>query len=126
MSGGHAYVAGEVDLRVIDVSESTAPVEVGFLDTPTSAWDVAVSDGYAYVVVAEGLYVIDVSTPSAPVEAGYRDAGQADEPAGGIAVSDGYVFLANGGGLFIFRECGPLFTDGFESGDTSAWSATVP
>jgi len=137
VSGGYAYVAfpdasGLLSrgLDVIDVSEPTAPVEVGFLDTPTSAWDVAVSRGYAYVVVGDeftgGLYVIDVSTPSAPVEAGYHEAGQADDIVGGIAVSGGHVFLANWGGLFVFRECGWLFFDGFESGDTSAWSATVP
>jgi len=26
----------------------------------------------------------------------------------------------------IFLECGTVFLDGFESGDTSAWSAAVP
>jgi hypothetical protein len=119
---------------VIDVSEPSAPVEVGFLGTPTPAWDVAVSRDYAYVAVGDedgghgGLYVIDVSTPSVPVEVGFYETGEGMGiySYGGVAVSDGYVFLVNLGGLFIFRECGPLFSDGFESGDTSAWSATVP
>jgi hypothetical protein len=44
----------------------------------------------------------------------------------GVAVSDGYVFLTtDADGLYVFRGCG-VFVDGFESGDTSAWSMTVP
>ena len=141
VSGGYAYTAGgysdyfPMGLYVIDVSEPSAPVEVGFLGTPTATCDVAVSRGYAYVAVNEdyrslgaGLHVIDVSIPSAPVEVGSYATVGGGLPGywEGVAVSDGYVFLVNLGGLFIFRECGPLFADGFESGDTSAWSATVP
>lgn len=32
----------------------------------------------------------------------------------------------SGGGMTFFRSLAPLFADGFESGDTSAWSAAVP
>jgi hypothetical protein len=36
------------------------------------------------------------------------------------------VYLADwDAGLAVFQEC-TLFSDGFDSGDTSAWSATVP
>jgi hypothetical protein len=44
------------------------------------------------------------------------------------AVADGYVYLASGAaGLYVFRECSHgVFADGFESGDTSAWSTVVP
>jgi len=141
VSGGYAYTAGgysdyfPMGLYVIDVSEPSAPVEVGFLGTPKPALDVAVSRGYAYVAVNDlysfpggGLHVIDVSIPSAPVEVGSYATVGGGLPgySEGVAVSDGYVFLVNLGGLFIFRECGPLFSDGFESGDTSAWSATAP
>jgi hypothetical protein len=36
------------------------------------------------------------------------------------------VYIADGdAGLTTFRECGPFF-DELESGDTSAWSNTVP
>jgi len=63
--------------------------------------------------------------PSAPVEVGFFDT---PGYARGVAVSGGYVTLADyEAGLAVCRECtGPLFSDGFESGDTSAWSATVP
>jgi hypothetical protein len=90
------------------------------------AWDVTVAGIYAYVAdVTEGLRVIDVSTPSAPVEVGFADTPGSAE---GVAVAVGFVFVAdNAAGLAVFRECsGALFADGFESGDTSAWSATLP
>jgi outer membrane protein assembly factor BamB len=43
------------------------------------------------------------------------------------AIVDGWLFYSP---TFSFRldalSISPIFTDGFESGDTSAWSATVP
>jgi len=125
VSGSYAYVAdGYSGFRVIDVSTPSTPVEVGFLDTPGIAKGVAVSGGYAYVSddYEGGLRVIDVSMPWAPVEVGFV---YTPGPALGAAVAGGYVYLAEGGELAVFQEC-PFFSDGFESGDTSAWSATVP
>ena len=128
VSGGYVYVTSSDDpgawpvpgIGVIDASNPSAPVEVGFLGMSDPS-GVAVSGGYAYVSDYEGgLRVIDVSEPTAPVEVGFYQS-----YASGVAVSDGYVSLVALGGLYVFREC-PLFTDGFESGDTSAWSATVP
>lgn len=68
MSGDLALVADwDKGLRVIDVSEPSLPVEVGFLDTPGFARDVAVSGGLAVVADYDaGLRVIDISEPSAP------------------------------------------------------------
>ncbi len=124
-SGGFAYVSTDASgLRVIDVVPPSAPVEVGYVDT-LDAEDVAVAGSYAYVAdLFVGLWAIDVSTPSAPVEIGF-----ADSPGDGrgVAVSDGHAYLADGGaGLGVFWDCSMLFADGFESGNTSAWSATVP
>jgi hypothetical protein len=84
------------------------------------------ASGYAYV--ADGgndLCVVDVSTPSTPVEVGLSST---PNPAVGVAVAGGYVAVAvDLGGLAVYEDCsGTLFTDGFEHGDTSAWSATVP
>jgi len=84
------------------------------------------ASGYAYV--ADGgndLCVVDVSTPSTPVEVGLSST---PNPAVGVAVAGGYVAVAvDLGGLAVYEDCsGTLFTDGFEPGDTSAWSATVP
>jgi hypothetical protein len=110
--------------RVIDVSTPSGPWEVGFVDTPGQARGVAVSGNYAYLADRDsGLRVIDVSTPSMPVEVGFFDTPSWAEA---VAEASGYVYLADqSDGLAVFLECG-LFTDGFESGDTSAWSATVP
>ncbi len=83
----------EAGLRVIDVSTPSAPVEVGFVDTPVDAFGVAVAGGYAYVAAGDaGLRVIDVSTPSAPVEVGFLDT-----PGGAldVAVSGCYAYVAD-------------------------------
>jgi len=40
-------------------------------------------------------------------------------------VSQGRVYVIGPGAMEIFRECG-VFADGFDSGDTTAWSATIP
>jgi len=114
---------------VIDVSNPTAPVEVGFLEIVVmySAVDVAVSGLYAYVNDSVSLRVIDVSTPSAPVEIGIHDVGWGSSDAGGVAVSGQYAYVAGWPSLQVLTSCeGLLFTDGFESGDTSRWSAMVP
>ena len=37
----------------------------------------------------------------------------------------GDLALVSGCGVHVFME-GALFLDGFESGDTAAWSSTVP
>ncbi len=54
-------------LRVIDVSDPAAPVEIGAVDTPGSAEAVEVVGEIAYVAAySAGLRVIDVSNPTAP------------------------------------------------------------
>ena len=60
VSGSYAYVADGWDgLRIIDVSNPTAPNEVGFYDTGHEAIGVYVSGSYAYVADGwDGLYII--------------------------------------------------------------------
>ncbi len=69
---GLAYDAhGASGLRIIDVSNPAAPVELGALDTPGFAMGIEVVGGLAYVANGtSGLRIIDVSNPSAPVELG--------------------------------------------------------
>lgn len=119
--GGLAYLLYEVsvdlpcdcrrNLRVIDVSDPTAPVEVGSFETVAVAQDLSVVASRAYVVsvpgfrdpgpggsvVPPGLQVIDVSDPAAPVEIGFLPnlAGY-DQ----VAVVDGLAYVA-GRGLII-------------------------
>jgi hypothetical protein len=113
-------------LRIVDVSDPADPFEVGVVDNPAWALDVAVSGFSAYVATgAAGLRVIDVFDPASPFEVG-----SVDTPgfASGVVASDRHVFVADGAaGMEIFWKCGvPIFFDGFESGDTSAWSHSVP
>ncbi len=133
---GYAYVTrwtffpgstfSDACLHVFDVTDPSNPIHLGF----TCVWredhtGVAASGGYAYVLnpVAEVLHGISVINPDDPYHMGMSGTlDQTDE----LAAGWGYVYVADGGaGLSIYRECG-LFFDGFESGDTSAWSAAVP
>jgi hypothetical protein len=125
VSGSYAYIGDYWDgFRVVDVSDPESPLQVGFVDIPDHANGVAISGGLGYVANCDaGLRVIDVSDPASPFEVGFSDTpGEAQ----GVAVSGGFVYVADwDAGLQIFRECA-MFADGFESGDTSAWSSTVP
>jgi hypothetical protein len=89
MSGSYAYLTSGMasGFRVLDLSEPTAPTEVGYsLNTDPcpgvsvwTAYKVAVSGNYAYVLYFDGywsfthfrLYVYDVSDPSAPRQMGH-------------------------------------------------------
>jgi hypothetical protein len=96
VAGNYAYVAnGGQGLRVIDVSNPSSPVEVGFYDTTGTAWAVAVFARHAFVADGwEGLRVIDVSTPSNPIEVGFL--GTPEYCSGSVTVSGSHLYLASG------------------------------
>jgi hypothetical protein len=85
---------------VVDVSDPTAPVQLGVIRTPVFAVGVAVTGGLAYVADdgyphdTTGLVVVDVSNPAAPVELGAL-------PTPGythsVASSGGLAYLGSGG-----------------------------
>jgi hypothetical protein len=64
-----AYVAaGAAGLKVIDVTNPSAPAIMATLDTPGDAREILVLGKYAFLAERAGtIHVIDVSTPSAPV-----------------------------------------------------------
>jgi hypothetical protein len=76
---GLAYVVGSTDtpgpLRVIDVSNPEAPIQLGVLDLAADggAVGVAVADELAYVAAPLGLRIVDVSNPTVPVKIGGYD-----------------------------------------------------
>ena len=89
--GSHAYVAGGPrGLRIVDVSNSSAPVVVGTIDTPGPANDVAVAGNYCYLADGD-LKVIDISNAQSP-----QIVGSVVPPNAllGVAVSGSYVYLA--------------------------------
>jgi hypothetical protein len=122
MVGEYAYVMGEDGLRVLDVSDPSSPILAGQCPD-VSGGALEVSGGYAYIS-SGGVRVVDVSTPFAPVEVGFNQVpGGCDRD---ITVVDGFVYHAIcSSGFAVYDECS-MFHDGFESGDTSAWSSTVP
>ncbi len=84
IAGGLAYVVAAErtypgappTLTILDLSNPTAPVEIGSFDTPRGADDVEVVGGLAYITedaFAGKLRIIDVSDPTAPVEMGSFD-----------------------------------------------------
>jgi hypothetical protein len=106
VAGSYAYVADrDAGLRVVDVSDPDAPVEIGFYDTPGSASGVALIGSYAYVADGDsGLRVINVSNPAAPVEA---DSYDTPGFAAGVAVAGSYVYVGDrDGGFLILRFAG--------------------
>jgi hypothetical protein len=124
---GYAYVVTLDGLRVIDVSAPTAPAEVGIVAMPCY-WptEIAIAGSTAWVACWEaGLRVLELSNPESPVEVGFYDP---PEALAFVDVGSDHAVAANlEAGLLVFEKCElPVFSDGFESGDTSVWSATVP
>jgi len=56
-------------LSIVDMSDPTAPVEVGYLEFRGYVNDIFVSGGLAYIANGRsGLRIVDVSEPTTPVE----------------------------------------------------------
>ncbi len=96
-----AYIADHFGLQLVDVSNPSAPFELGFCPTRGEAYGLAVAG--KLVLVADGsrgIAVVDVANPRNPVMAGARSTfGYAYQ----VAVTQEYVFVADGpGGLVIF------------------------
>jgi len=121
--GGVAYVAdGWSGLRIVDVSDLAAPVELGALDTPYHADNVEVAGDLAYIAGGSRLHVIDVSDPSAPVEIG--SLGTAG--AGRVQVADDLAYVAAGGfGLRIIDVSDPTLPVELGALDTPGNAADV-
>jgi hypothetical protein len=98
VAGGGTSDPGDSGLRVIDVSDPTAPIEIGAVNTPGNANMVVVVDGLAYVADRpnpppfNSLRIIDVSDPAAPVEVGAIDMLNTVLD---FAVADGFAYVLN-------------------------------
>ena len=83
----YAYVtAGNAGLRILDISNPEAPVELGYCDTPEDAETLELQGNYAYVADWERtLWIIDISDPAEPTQVGVFDTGDAayGEPGNG-------------------------------------------
>jgi hypothetical protein len=105
--GDLAFVAdGVAGIRVLDVSNASAPREIGFLDTPGLAVDVDVVGDRAYVADGVGgVRRLDVESAPLLREDGFL---ATDRPAIAIAVGDRYACVALGEeGLLVVDVSGP-------------------
>ena len=94
--GDYAFVADyEAGLRIINISDLSAPSVVGAYDTPGDARDVAVDGDYAFVAdYGSGLQIINITNPASPTLIGtYNTPGYAMA----IAVDGDYAFVADYG-----------------------------
>ena len=132
IEGDHAYVAvdGAASVVVWDVSVAGSPTEVAAIDIspPTNANGLAIRGGRLYVAAdaLKGLMVHDITDPTDPFEIATVDT---PAVAHSVAASDTVIAVADGlGGVEIWSAvpAGGILADGFESGDTSAWSSTLP
>lgn len=92
LAGNFAYVADwTAGMRIIDISQPTKPVEVGFFKKGR-IHNVAVAGNRAYVVnMEDNLLIVDVSSPANPVQLG-----SFAEPAYlafDVAVAGNYAYL---------------------------------
>ncbi len=101
---------------------------MGFYDDTGNSQGLAILDRFIFVVErAAGFRVIDADDITGPVECGISDT---DPIAWHVALDDSglYAYVTDredGLRVFDLRPCGLIFIDGFETGDTSRWSATV-
>ncbi len=68
IGGDYAYTADASNgLRIMDISDPTAPSQVGYYNTPGTAYNVVVAGDLAYVADGDlGIQILDVSDPTLP------------------------------------------------------------
>lgn len=126
-----SFAIGGVDggLYVLDVSDPMMPVQLAHLYDPGFLpLHVHADGGFAYAAVGDDLRLFDVSDPSSPVEIdSYTtpwDIFRISSVAGTLYLADGHA------GLQVVDNTAyadtAIFSDGFESGDLSSWTAAVP
>ena len=79
---GVLYIAGysngdleSVGLRIVDVTDATSAMELGFYDEGCpAAFEVKLVEDLAYLACSNGLHIVDVSDPAAPLRVGYAAA----------------------------------------------------
>lgn len=106
VQGDYAYIAaGEVGLRILNISNPEQPFEVAQFDTAGYALEVAVVEDYAYIAdELYGLRIIDVSNPANPRQVSVYDTlGVAHH----VIVADHYAYLLGDGNLRIIDVADP-------------------
>ncbi|MCB0787416.1 MAG: hypothetical protein KDC02_24765, partial [Flavobacteriales bacterium] len=108
VSGNLAYVLdnGTNELKVVDVSDPTAPAVIGILGIGTTPNAIAVLGDHAYVidVGTDDLKVIDISDPAAPTLAGNVGVGSVPSD---VAVSGSHAYVVGNSSLKVIAVGDP-------------------
>jgi len=89
-----AYVAcGNSGLHILNISNPSIPVEIGYVDTPDESRGVIISESYAYLADGRaGFRIIDIRNQSKPHAVSlYRDVGLVEN----VCISGSFAFLAD-------------------------------
>ena len=100
--GNVAYIADYHGIRIVDVTDSSRPSEIGFLNTNGEAVSLARDGNILYVANGKsGILALDISFPSLPHKiAEYDTPGNTQK----IAIKGDKIFVADGeAGLLIFE-----------------------
>jgi|GEM_PF-1794297 len=96
-----AFKSGMNASAVAETSYDLRLYELGFIETPGEAYDVAIRGNYAYVAdLMGGLRTYDISDPSQPVETSYS---LTSNYARRIAFIGNYALVAAGNGFYVFN-----------------------
>lgn len=126
-AGNRAYLAcSDGSLHILSIATPSAPVQLGVYSDPNGlgdARDVAVRGVHAYLGRGDTVDSVNVASPASPVFESRAELGSAVRRI--VVAPGGQPFIAAGPAGIYQLEVG-LFADGFESGNTSGWSSTVP
>jgi hypothetical protein len=101
VANGYAFLAtGTTGFQIVDISDPTAPQQVGSLRFEVAVVDVEVAHGYAFLAVSQqGFVIADVRDPTHPRVVS-RDNMFGTVKA--VEVDGRYAYVCEGGGFHIF------------------------
>jgi len=97
-------VDGYQGLRVVNVADVTAPVEIASLEIPATTWGVAVQDDWLFVA-SDNLHTVSIADPYNPFL--YGSPWSPDCYASGVEVYNDHVWVTSNGGLFVANTTNP-------------------
>jgi len=123
-SGPVGYVAGELGLHVLDLSDHMNPHEIGYIDLPEGARCVDVQGSLAYLTSHYvNLYIVDASASSTPELVGSLTTPSWSEA---VAVSGDLAFVACGGaGVLVVDVTDPASPRVLSVFDTPGYASDV-
>ncbi len=130
LMGQWLFIPRGGSLFVFDLVDPANPVEVAEHTQPRSILSIGVAGSVVYLgpyapFVESEVESWNMGDPLSPVLMGtHGEAGDVMD----FAFSDEHVFTSRyASGVDVFTLCqGPIFADGFETGDTTAWSSAAP